>query len=100
MVRCRSGHPDEFAVPLNDPNEVITEQWQDGLHDWYTCRDAGELFNQVRHSRSRLRRRIFRVHQNVQCYLSEPKHQQHLFVSQTPFRYRLRQDTQPDIAAM
>ena len=42
MVRCRSGHPDEFAVPLNDPNEVITEQWQDGLHDWYTCRDAGE----------------------------------------------------------
>ena len=33
---------DELVVPLDDPNEVITEQWQDGLHDWYTCRDAGE----------------------------------------------------------
>ena len=28
--------------PLDDPNEEITEQWQDGLHDWYTCRDAGQ----------------------------------------------------------
>ena len=34
VVRCRSGHPDEFIVPLDDPNEEITEQWQDGLHDW------------------------------------------------------------------
>ena len=39
MVRCRSDHPGEFIVPLDDPNEEITEQWQDGLHDWYTCRD-------------------------------------------------------------
>ena len=35
-----SGHPsDDFIVPLDDPNEEITEQWQDGLHDWYICRD-------------------------------------------------------------
>ena len=40
MVRCRSGHPDEFVVPLDDQNEEITEQWQDGLLDWYTCRDG------------------------------------------------------------
>ena len=39
MVRCRSGQPDKFLVPLDDPNEEITERWQDGLHDWYTCRD-------------------------------------------------------------
>ena len=31
--------PDDFNVPLDDPNEEITEQWQDGLHDWYICRD-------------------------------------------------------------
>ena len=29
---------DDFIVPLDDPNEEITEQWQDGLHDWYICR--------------------------------------------------------------
>ena len=39
MVRCRSGDLDEFVVPLDDPNEEVTEQWQDGFHDWYTCRD-------------------------------------------------------------
>ena len=33
MVRRRSDHPDEFVVPWDDPNEEITEQWQDGLHD-------------------------------------------------------------------
>ena len=38
MVRCGSDHPDEFIVPLDHPNEEITEQWQDGLHDLYTCR--------------------------------------------------------------
>ena len=54
------------------------------------------VFNQVQHSRSRLCHRIFRVHQNLQCYLSEAKHQQHLFVSQTPSQYRLRQDKHPD----
>ena len=31
---------DEFIVPLDDPNEEITEQWQDGLHVWCTCRDG------------------------------------------------------------
>ena len=30
---------DDFLVSLDDPNEEITEQWQDGLHDWYICRD-------------------------------------------------------------
>ena len=39
MVRCRSGYLDEFIVTLDDPNEEMTEQWQDGLPDWYTCRD-------------------------------------------------------------
>ena len=27
------------AVHLDDPNEEITEQWQDGLHEWYIRRD-------------------------------------------------------------
>ena len=39
LVRRRSDHPVEFAVHLDDPNEEITEQWQDGLHEWYTRRD-------------------------------------------------------------
>ena len=39
MVRCRSDHPDEFIVPLDDPNEEIAEEWQDGLRDWYICRN-------------------------------------------------------------
>ena len=30
---------DDFIVSLDDPNEEITEQWQDGLHGWYICRD-------------------------------------------------------------
>ena len=29
----------DFVVPLDDPNEEIAEQWQEGLHDWYICRD-------------------------------------------------------------
>ena len=33
MVRCTSDHPDEFIVPLDHPNEEITEQWLDGLPD-------------------------------------------------------------------
>ena len=32
-------HPVEVAVHLDDPNEEITEQWQDGLHEWYIRRD-------------------------------------------------------------
>ena len=39
LVRRRSDHPAEFAVHLDDPNEEITEQWQDGLHKWYIRRD-------------------------------------------------------------
>ena len=39
LVRRRSDHPVEFAVHLDDPNEEITEQWQDGLHEWYIRRD-------------------------------------------------------------
>ena len=39
IIRCRSDPLHEFVVPLGDPNEEITEQRQDGLHDWYTCRD-------------------------------------------------------------
>ena len=31
--------PDDFPVSLDEPNEEITEQWQDGLHEWYICRD-------------------------------------------------------------
>ena len=30
---------DDFIVSLDDPNEEITELRQDGLHDWYICRD-------------------------------------------------------------
>ena len=30
---------DDFIVPLDDPNEEITEQWHDGLQDWFICRD-------------------------------------------------------------
>ena len=26
-------------MPLDDPNEEVAEQWQDSLHDWYTCRN-------------------------------------------------------------
>ena len=39
MVSGRSDPPEDFIVPLDDPNEEITEQWQDGLQDWYICRD-------------------------------------------------------------
>ena len=39
LVRRKSDHPVEFAVHLDDPNEEITEQWQDGLHEWYIRRD-------------------------------------------------------------
>ena len=35
LVRHRSDHPVEFAVHLDDPNEEITEHWQDGLHERY-----------------------------------------------------------------
>ena len=39
MVSGRSDPHNEFIVLLDDPNEEITERWQDGLHDWYICRD-------------------------------------------------------------
>ena len=47
MVRCRSDHLDECMVPLDDPNEEITERRRDGLHDRYTRRD-GQVCSQVR----------------------------------------------------
>ena len=39
MVTSGSDPPDDFPVPLVDPNEEITEQWHDDLHEWYICRD-------------------------------------------------------------
>ena len=39
LVRRKSDHPVEFVVHLDDPNEEITEQWQDGLVEWYIRRD-------------------------------------------------------------
>ena len=39
MVPGRSDPPDDFIVPFIDPTEEITVQWQDGLHEWYICRD-------------------------------------------------------------
>ena len=39
MVTGGSDPPDDFPVSLDEPNEEITEQWHDDLHEWYTCRD-------------------------------------------------------------
>ena len=39
VVTGGSDHPGDFPVSLDDPNEEITEQWHDDLHDWYICRD-------------------------------------------------------------
>ena len=39
MVTCGRDPSDFSIVPLDDPNEEITEQWQDGIHDGYICRD-------------------------------------------------------------
>ena len=39
MVFGRSDPLDDFVMPLDDPNEEITEQWQEGLHEWCICRD-------------------------------------------------------------
>ena len=39
VVTGGSDPPDDFIVPSDDPNEEITEQWQDGLREWYICRD-------------------------------------------------------------
>ena len=29
----------DFLVSSDEPNEEITEQWHDDLHEWYICRD-------------------------------------------------------------
>ena len=82
MVLCRRDHPDEFNVPLDDPNEEITEQWQDGLQEWYTCRDdqcsvkSGRVFSGVPQRRrsnfcSCLKRRSVSVITNSQ--ISTPR---------------------------
>ena len=39
MVTGGSDPPDDFPVPLDDPNEEVTEQWHDDLHEWYICRN-------------------------------------------------------------
>ena len=39
MVSGRSDPRDDFHVPLDEPNEEITEQWYDDLHEWYIGRD-------------------------------------------------------------
>ena len=43
MVSGRSDPLDDFVVPLDDPIDEITEQWQDGLDEWYVCRDEQPL---------------------------------------------------------
>ena len=60
---------DDFIVPVGDPNEEITEQWQDGLHDWYICRDDQEA-------------RLLQI----------------LFVSRAPLRLRLHKQPDIDAA--
>ena len=39
MVTGGSDPPDDFPLSLDEPNEEITEQWHDDLHEWYICRD-------------------------------------------------------------
>ena len=39
MVTGGSDPPDDCAVSLHEPNEEITEQCHDDLHEWYICRD-------------------------------------------------------------
>ena len=39
VVTGGSDSPDDFPVSLDEPNEEITEQWHDDLHEWYICRD-------------------------------------------------------------
>ena len=31
--------PGSFLMSLDEPNEEITEQWHDDLHEWYICQD-------------------------------------------------------------
>ena len=39
VVTGGSDPPDDFPVSLDEPDEEITEQWHDDLHEWYICRD-------------------------------------------------------------
>ena len=39
VVTGGSEPPDDFPLSLDEPNEEITEQWHDDLHEWYICRD-------------------------------------------------------------
>ena len=57
VVTCGRDPSDDFIVPLDDPNEEITEQWQDGLHDWYICRDDQCSVEPARISRDVSRKR-------------------------------------------
>ena len=59
MVTGGRDPSDDFTVPLDVPNEVITEQWQDGLHDWCTSRndsvEPARISRDVSKKRSHLR---------------------------------------------
>ena len=39
VVTGGSDPPGDFPVSLGEPNEEMTEQWHDDLHEWYICRD-------------------------------------------------------------
>ena len=73
MVTGGSDPSDDFPVPLDDPNEKITEQWHDDLHEWYICRDDQCPVQSTRISRD---------------VSPEARPPQSLFMSQTPFRLR------------
>ena len=47
MVSGRSDPLDYFVVPLDDPNEEITEQWQDGLYEC-TSVETRAVFSRAR----------------------------------------------------
>ena len=57
MVTGGSDPPDDFPVPLVDPNEEITEQWHDDLHEWNICRDDQCPVESTRISRDASQRR-------------------------------------------
>ena len=55
VVTGGSDPPDDFPVSLDEPDEEITEQWHDDLHEWYICQEFPE----------QLRRVIVRIHTNL-----------------------------------
>ena len=65
MVSGKSDPPGNFTVRLDDPNEEITEHWQDGPHEWYICRDDQCSVKPTRISRDVSQRRS--SHYFCQC---------------------------------